>query len=444
MVQAKDEVNKLEVKLPFDDSEVRDLIQDATSKLTTAAAILTSLVGEPDEDESEGQPSAANSGDAASQVEGANENTVTAGSSASAPSGRDESPRSGSNQTEQTRWGNLNRNSQSQDDEVFPVNNLLQRMMHPFLSYNPMSDFLEIDEYPFGMSPSYYASSEESFDDRNGSYQRSLVTFGTDLVESLARIGNLLYVCTSNGIYSIDNTTKTLELPGLYVFSCCAIDQNSALVATRNEVRVYNMSPSVFCSVRYTLPNSWQATSRVHLVSVGVATGFPLYFFMADVNNACIHVWNASDNHWSPRINTSRYVDSPNPSFRMAVHQDVIYLAFHREGVVIAANLSGTALWEHRSRVSRPNGLYATNSYLYVCDMNMKIVKLTHGGHFVRNMLSDELNQAWSVAIVEDRIAVVERFFRHNTQRTPMKLVQYNMNSLRYHNDNQSDYDIAF
>lgn len=263
---------------------------------------------------------------------------------------------------------------------------------------------------------------------------RPLTTFrfGSELVESVDLIGNRFYVSTSEALYSIvDDHTKISVQQGCHYTSCCAVDDTKTLISLPQMVEVHRndslFSRASIFSIAVNIPNG----SKISCL--GVSSSEPKLYFISDERRFCISVWNSGSRSWEYRIQLRNYTEHQRmyTSFKFVVYQNILYISIFNEGKVIAVSIDGDLVWSNVISCRKPNGVFATPGYLYVCDSVCGIVLLDITNGTCKGVfLHDEGIQPWSVAVTDSRLAVVDRYYRHNVSRSPIRVRVYRLPQL--------------
>ena len=218
----------------------------------------------------------------------------------------------------------------------------------------------------------------------------------------------------------------------------CPIPNSSKVVAiVNNQIEVHkDIDKSGGSTPIYTLPTPENLLNPCNFQCIGVMTGNRESYVVSDKNNECIHVWRAEPlRQWSESIKVALPSSSgKKPSFKLCIYNNIIYITLFHDAIVYARTLhNNSVMWTNKS-CRKPNGLCADASGVYVCDGeggNRCIQVINLDGTYRQSILEGYIQRPWSVAICDNTLAVLERYFRINKgARKASSISLYHLNEI--------------
>lgn len=260
-------------------------------------------------------------------------------------------------------------------------------------------------------------------------------TFRNVLIDNVSTSFEYFIVSTNKGSPCLSPDDDRWYFHGAPVKDVCLLPNsfNEVLVVIGDLIHIYRMEDMEDGPPMRTLPLPTM-NKPCKFECIGATSQGPSYYVFSDANNACIHVWLAEvvayTQGWCNPIDVSAFSDHPTPSFKMCAYSKYIYVTLHHEGLLFALQTNGEIVWCNDTTFCKPNGLTADATGIYVCEGefgNRCIEILNHDGTSQRSILGNMLQRPWSVALYDNTLAVVERFYRHNPRNSPITVTMFSL-----------------
>lgn len=189
-------------------------------------------------------------------------------------------------------------------------------------------------------------------------------------VNSIGVINQDLFVALEDGIKRIGSTCDVVvDSFGSNHVALAQIDSSRVLVSTPDCVEVHKIGDLFRDRPIFVLPPTLDGDAVEEIISVGVSGSC---YFLADRANNLIHVWCSRQKRWMAYIDVENLSECRNPSFKMSVYSDRIYISLYHEGHILAMDRSGQVIWRNTTAVPKPNGLFAHCDGIFVCNPSQK------------------------------------------------------------------------
>jgi len=237
---------------------------------------------------------------------------------------------------------------------------------------------------------------------------------------------DLLVACTCGGVLRLngDGSVAGVWLAGEH-FAVTRVGAHRVLTIEDDAFSVYRFG------IDRAGDRIWhQSLGGAVVRSVGALPGSMLYLFATEGR---VLIWSEGHRQWLPDINLEDLMANPyGGGFELIAVACRSFLSVHLAGAIICLGDFGIdgkyeTLWINEFACERPNGLTWDNGLLFVCDGDRNGASITilnaDCGEVLRRVLTDGWQfRPWSVAVSGDKIAVVDRYYRHNTNRSAMRI----------------------